>query len=166
MTEAEAEARVEMTSLQKKLRRSELAREESEAKERMSAAREKQQLDGFAARLATAEDDAKQLRGELDAARLELDGARYELDVARSDDIEHAAREEAAAAELVETRRAAAEELERYRAREVLVEEELAAEKQARKADQEDMEQAREADREQWKSESLELVREGDETVR
>ena len=28
------------------------------------------------------------------------------------------------------------------------------------------MEQAREADREQWKSESLELVREGDETVR
>ena len=166
MTEAEAEARAEMTSLQKKLRRSELAREESEAKERMSAAREKQQLDGFAARLATAEDDAKQLRGELDAARLELDGARYELDVARSDDIEHAAREEAAAAELVETRRAAAEELERYRAREVLVEEELAAEKQARKADQEDMEQAREADREQWKSESLELVREGDETVR
>ena len=166
MTEAEAEARVEMISLQKKLRRAELAREESEAKERMSAAREKQQLDGFAARLATAEDDAKQLRGELDAARLELDGARYELDVARSDDIEHAAREEAAAAELVETRRAAAEELERYRAREVLVEEELAAEKQARKADQEDMEQAREADREQWKSESLELVREGDETVR
>ena len=166
MTEAEAEARVEMTSLQKKLRRSELAREESEAKEHMSAAREKQQLDGFAARLATAEDDAKQLRGELDAARLELDGARYELDVARSDDIEHAAREEAAAAELVETRRAAAEELERYRAREVLVEEELAAEKQARKADQEDMEQAREADREQWKRESLELVREGDETVR
>ena len=166
MTEAEAEARAEMTSLQKKLRRAELAREESEAKERMSAAREKQQLDGFAARLATAEDDAKQLRGELDAARLELDGARYELDVARSDDIEHAAREEAAAAELVETRRAAAEELERYRAREVLVEEELAAEKQARKADQEDMEQAREADREQWKSESLELVREGDETVR
>ena len=166
MTEAEAEARAEMTSLQKKLRRSELAREESEAKERMSAAREKQQLDGFAARLATAEDDAKQLRGELDAARLELDGARYELDVARSDDIEHAAREEAAAAELVETRRAAAEELERYRAREVLVEEELAAEKQARKADQEDMEQAREADREQWKRESLELVREGDETVR
>ena len=28
------------------------------------------------------------------------------------------------------------------------------------------MEQAREADQEQWKSESLELVREGDETVR
>ena len=182
MTEAEAEARGEMTSLQKKLRRSELAREESEAKERMIAAREKQQLDGLAARLATAEDDAKKLRGELDAARLELDGARYELEVARSDDIEHAAREEAAAAELVETKRAAAEELERYRAREVLVEGQLAAEKQARKADQEDshhqgradiltmatlaMEQAREADREQWKSESLELVREGDETVR
>ena len=182
MTEAEAEARGEMTSLQKKLRRSELAREESEAKERMIAAREKQQLDGLAARLATAEDDAKKLRGELDAARLELDGARYELEVARSDDIEHAAREEAAAAELVETKRAAAEELERYRAREVLVEGQLAAEKQARKADQEDsyhqgradiltmatlaMDQAREADREQWKSESLELVREGDETVR
>ena len=155
MTEAEAEARAEMTSLQKKLRRAELAREESEAKERMVAAREKQQLDGFAARLATAEGEAKKVRGELDAARLELDGARYELEVARSDDVEHAAREEAAAAELVEAKRAAKVELEKYQAREVLVEAQLAAEKQAREADQE-----------QWKSESLELVREGDETVR
>ena len=155
MTEAEAEARAEMISLQKKLRRSELAREESEAKERMVAAQEKQQLDGFAARLATAEAEAKKVRGELDAARLELDGARYELEVARSDDVEHAAREEAAAAELVEAKREAKVELEKYQAREVLVEAQLAAEKQAREADQE-----------QWKSESLELVREGDETVR
>ena len=95
------------------------------------------------------------MRGELDAARLELDGARYELEVARSDDVEHAAREEAAAAELVEAKREAKVELEKYQAREVLVEAQLAAEKQAREADQE-----------QWKSESLELVREGDETVR
>ena len=149
------EARAEMSSLQKTLRRSELAREESEAKEAMLAAREKQQLDGFAARLATAEDDAKKLRAELDAARLELNGARYELEVARSDDVEHAAREAAAAAELAETKRAAEEELEKYRAREVLVERQLAEEKQAR-----------EADREQWRSESLELARQGDETVR
>ena len=155
MQEAEAEARAEMSSLQKTLRRSELAREESEAKEAMLAAREKQQLDGFAARLATAEDDAKKLRAELDAARLELNGARYELEVARSDDDEHAAREAAAAAELAETKRAAEEELEKYRAREVLVERQLAEEKQAR-----------EADREQWRSESLELARQGDETVR
>ena len=52
-------------------------------------------------------------------------------------------------------KRAAKVELEKYQAREVLVEAQLAAEKQAREADQE-----------QWKSESLELVREGDETVR
>ena len=62
---------------------------------------------------------------------------------------------EASAAELVEAKREAKVELEKYQAREVLVEAQLAAEKQAREADQE-----------QWKSESLELVREGDETVR
>ena len=74
--------------------------------------------------------------------------------MARGREGELAARAEAAAAELEEARRTAEEELERYRAREVLVEGQLAAEKQAR-----------EEDRERWKRESLELAQENDEAA-